>query len=145
MQGWLPPCRSWGLVNGWPPSANSKARSVRTDQGKVSPRLKLTFLESYTPPSQPESKPLRLAGFQPLIWSCQSHRLATHCTFVISGYMRFFFSFDNSLGSGKFPEPHCLDPWFSTILVLRPFNTVPHGVVTPIIKSFSLPPLRVIM
>ena len=29
------------------------------------------------------------------------------------------------------PTDDCLEQWFSTFLTLRPFNTVPHAVVTP--------------
>lgn len=31
-----------------------------------------------------------------------------------------------------------LERWFSTFLILCPFNTVPHGVVTPNHKIFAL-------
>lgn len=31
-----------------------------------------------------------------------------------------------------------VDQWFSTFLILGPFNTVPHTVMTPVIELFSL-------
>ena len=37
------------------------------------------------------------------------------------------------------PQFH-LDQWFSTFLMLRPFNTVPHLVVTPNYKVILLLP-----
>ena len=39
---------------------------------------------------------------------------------------------------GKLPETALPVQWFSAFLVPQPFNTVPHVVVTPTTKLFSL-------
>jgi hypothetical protein len=36
----------------------------------------------------------------------------------------------------NFTGKYDLDQWFSTFLMLQPFSTVPHVVVTPTVKYF---------